>query len=242
MGIRGSRGSRRYTPGPNGIMSLESCFSRIRRRQRQAYSSPPHFSHTPSDSGYGSGPTTPKTPEPPQGDSARSSERLCMLGDGNLPDSDGPFNSGDDDENVFDQEFALPIRVAPRTSPANRRPKPATLPIRSTRPQPSLLLPFLTGSGSKIPRRSSNIGLTRSATGSVRQLDRFIPPRSNSTDTAEKFRTSKAHHELTPTEKILRHGGANEDAFCYRRRVSMPMAADYRPQIPLDNAGIRNRG
>ncbi|KAK0704909.1 WD40-repeat-containing domain protein [Lasiosphaeris hirsuta] len=229
-------------------MTFQSPF-RAARRQRQALSSPECFPHSPVDSGYGSAPATPPTPTPTRlgPRSICPTRGLWMLGDGNRSDSDDPFRKSEDEQSP-DNTFA--ILSTPRTTPGTEATsaeitqgvkKHLTLPIRSARTRPSLPSSFRSESGTRLPRRSSNIGLTRSGTGSLRLPDRFIPSRSNSFDTAEKFKTGKAPHELTRSEKLLRHNGAAEDAFCFRRRVVTPMAANYRIQSLSETGTSRNR-
>ncbi|KAK3387285.1 hypothetical protein B0H63DRAFT_155348 [Podospora didyma] len=124
---------------------------------------------------------------------------------------------------------------------AKKRSRPSTLPIQPTRSRPTLPASFLTDSGAKLPRRDSNIGLVRSGNAFLHIPDRFIPWRSHLMGAAEKYRTGKAPHELTTTEKLLRHNGATEDAFCYRRRTVTPMAADFRTRARSDTVESQRR-
>ncbi len=242
------------------------------RRARETFSSPSQFLSSPSDSGYGSSASSPSSPrkdKPDQVEGSGARLGLWMLGDGNQSDSDDPFyNSGGESASDFKQprptnispslvDFQAepprprasslkrhePTTTSPSRGPSQKRPKPSTLPIRSARTRPSIKS-FASDTGTKLSRRgsSSNVGLARSKTGSLRLLDRFIPARSNSADTLEKFKTGKAPHELTQSEKLLRHRDGVEDAFCYRRRAITPMAADYRSQSLSDNTMNRTRG
>jgi len=212
-----------------------------RQRRQQAYSSPSWFAQSPTDSGYGSAPTTPIKPEPADKRLARPCADLWMLGDGNQSDTDDPFVT--DNENPFGSPATVTLANSAKSgfTPQKHR-KPATLPLRSSHSRPALPSSFFSESRPNLPRRGSNTGPGRGGTGSLRLLDRFIPTRTHSTTTSEKFRTGKAPHTLTSTEKLLRHNAATEDAFCYRRRNVTPMAANFRSQSRSETAGSRNRG
>ncbi|KAK1754358.1 hypothetical protein QBC47DRAFT_402774 [Echria macrotheca] len=193
-------------------MEFDTPFPRLRRRRRQVYSSPSCLSSSPTkspaDSGYGSGPASSSSPDGSADDA-----------DHGFEGSPGMFLDGNDSdiENVDDPFFGgggLPTQ--PRNQP--QRQKPATLPIRSTPSRPGLPSSFFSETDIKLPRASSDTGL--------RDLDRFIPARSN-TDATQKFRTGKSPSELTPSEKLLRHSGDSEDAFCYRRRAISPAVTSY---------------
>ncbi|KAK3684313.1 WD40 repeat-like protein [Podospora appendiculata] len=219
-------------------------FARRSRRQRQAFSSPPCFSDSPTDSGYGSASTTPLSPRRNEKPTTRPLKDLWMLGDGNQSDLEDPFADSDDDEKPLDRlDIDTILKTAtPSAKPSsNKRQKPVTLP-RSARPRPVLPTSFTSDSGARLPRRGSNLGLVRHGvgTGSLRLPDRFIPMRTQ-TDSSERFRTGKAPHELTTPEKLLRHNGATEDAFCYRRRIVTPMASEFRAQSRSDTVTSRNR-
>jgi len=179
-----------------------------------------------------------------------------MLGDGNQSDLDDPFEDCFEDEDPvkspfrckegpYDHIVASTLCDSPET-PTRQRPKPATLPVRVARPRPGprpgIPSAFLSDADIRLPRRSSNIGLARYTARTQRHPDRFIPSRSDSTNTVEKYRAGKTAHELKPSEKLLRHDGASEDAFCYRRRNITPMAADFRPQSISESVPSQNRG
>ncbi|KAM7194131.1 WD40-repeat-containing domain protein [Rhypophila sp. PSN 637] len=226
------------------------------RRQRQVFSSPACLDispASPTDSGYGSAEPSPAssdsfTPEASEGHLHRLPNELWMLGDGNgsedLEEESMPSSETDETTRAeyLDEPPSPTIGVAARRmgSIAKRR-KPYTLPARSAaHSRPRLPDSFVSESGSKLPRRRSNIALVRSA--SLRAYDRFIPLRNQSTDTTERYRTGKEWTELTPKERLLRHNGATEDAFCYRRRIVTPMAADYCVLSRSDNAASRRVG
>ncbi|KAK0634749.1 WD40-repeat-containing domain protein [Bombardia bombarda] len=214
-------------------------FSRRPRCQRQAFSSPCCLPSSPSDSGYGSAPTTPQTPEPHQQHTIRPLTNLWMLGDGNQSDMDDFLSDTGDGQDGLEDVFMTTYSATEKT-PQTQWQKPSTLPIRSSRSRPALPSSFL-DTDSKLPRRGSNIGLVRAGSSSVRLPDRFIPSRTHSTEASEKFRTGKAPHELTNSEKLLRHNVAGEDPFCYRRRVVTPMSSDFRLQSLSNTAATRMR-
>ncbi|KAK3314889.1 WD40 repeat-like protein [Apodospora peruviana] len=210
------------------------------RRMRQAKSSPPCFSDSPTDSGYGSAPASPETPTPSEKQAKRPAIDLWVFGDGNGSDIDDDPADSNDGSPSKRLRLDTPTPIA-RERPSLKKRQTATLPARSTRPRPSLTTAFTSESGTTLPRRRSNIGLVRAGTRSLRLRDRFIPTRTHSTDTTEKYRTGKAANELTLSEKILRHNGATEDPFCYRRRVVTPMASDFRAQFRSETASSQNR-
>lgn len=126
--------------------------------------------------------------------------------------------------------------------PEKQQTKSITLPIRPARPRPEIPASFRSDTDIQLPRRRSKIALARYTARSQKHPDRFIPCRSDSYNVADKYRIGKAAHELTPTEKLLRHSGASEDAFCYHRRNITPMAADFRPQSLSESISSRIRG
>lgn len=163
-----------------------------------------------------------------------------MLGDGNDSDLDEDSAAGNDE--AVDASPTVAVAARRRASNANKQ-KPFTLPIRSTRSaRPPLPTSFFSDSGPRITRRRSNIGLARSRTSSLRLPDRFIPLRTQSANTTERYRTGKEWNELTPTERILRHSGAAEDAFVYRRGVVTPLAHNFRLQSRSDTVASTHRG
>lgn len=158
--------------------------------------------------------------------------------DGNISDLDDPFIDNGSAPVTVELDEAL------REEKSKRRPKHLTLPIRSARSRPGLPTSFFSDSDIKPVRRNSNsnaIGVARSATVGAHIQDRFIPSRSNSSIVVQKFRTGKAPHELTTSEKLLRHNGDAEDAFCYRRRRITPLAAELRVHSQSESVpgGIR---
>ncbi|KAK0708947.1 WD40 repeat-like protein [Lasiosphaeria miniovina] len=221
------------TYGAEGAASPEWELSRQLRRQRQAFSSPACLS--PADSGYGSAFSSPKTPQGLDNPDRQTLGGLWMLGDGNLSDLDDPFTNSEDEKPAAARpELVTQAAEIGLAQGTGERPKHSTLPTRSFRSRPALPASFHSDSGAAgLPRQGSDRGLVR-GTGSLRLPDRFIPTRTHSANTAEKFRTGKAPHELTPSEKLLRHNGATEDAFCYRRRAVTPMACDFRSRSHSD--------
>lgn len=212
-------------------------------RRRQVKSSPSSFPvRSPVDSGYGSAPASPQSPCLPLKEVEWSDEEgslgLWKLLDGNLSDLDDPFA---DDGNP---PVPVELEGARREEQRERQLKPFTLPKRSARSRPCLPASFFSDSDTKLVRRNSNsnaVGVTRSAALSAHIQDRFIPYRSDSAIVVQKFRTGKAPHELTTSEKLLRHNGDAEDAFCYRRRRITPLAAELRVHSQSESipGGIR---
>ncbi|KAK4186054.1 WD40 repeat-like protein [Podospora australis] len=225
---------------------------RSRRKHEQACSSPSgHPSGTP-DSGYGTSlstptstgtalssvrnhstahahrlrsPITPTKTRPVPKKEGHPFASLWKTCDGNLSDSDDQ-GLRDSEDDPFDQT-ASPSPVQGRRLPERFHRKTITLPIGSSRPRPALPASFSFNSGAGLQRSGPTSGSSRSSW--TRQLDRFIPARPKLAETtSERFRTSKPTHELTQSEKLLRHNGGTEDAFCFRRRVVTPMAQDYR--------------
>lgn len=234
MGESDPSGSRGYVPGPNSNMTFTSPFKNSRRQQ--SYSSP-----TPSqtDSGYasGSGTTTPflRQSRTQRGffDGSSSIDCLWMYGDGYRSEDD-PFVDRDETEPVKE-----PVRTAHAgsDSPRKRRLKNLTLLTCKTSSRPAIPALFRADSEPQPARGASDLNATRERSKSFRALDRFIPNRSNSEDTMQKFRTGKAPHELTPTEKILRHSGARGDPFRTGQRVVTPMASSSRSQTASEPSG-----
>ncbi|KAH7626871.1 putative AMA1 protein [Sordaria sp. MPI-SDFR-AT-0083] len=244
-----NRGSRAFVPGPTSTMTFHTPFPLLQEAQRQYHicGSPQESPHSSSDSGYGSAPPTPITPHKKR--TLIEADYLWRLGDGNLSDQENLSES--DDKNTSDQEYkleaysdkgrhagvlgtgAVDIECPDDESPRKRH-KPAPLPRSSIRPRPALTSFFASDLGSKIPRRSSKIQ-------SRGVPDRFIPSRTLSSNTVERFRTSKSPHELTTPEKLLRHNSATEDAFSSHRRVVATSPFDLNTRSRSDRAASRNR-
>lgn len=244
-----NRGSRAFVPGPTSTMTFHTPFPLLQEAQRQYHirDSPQESPHSSSDSGYGSAPPTPITPHKKR--TLVEADYLWRLGDRNLSDQE---NFESDDKNTSDQEYKIeayndeerrhsplategPDLECPDDESPRKRHKPATLPRSSPRPRLPLLSFFASDSGSKIPRRNFKIQ-------SRGIPDRFIPSRTLSSNTVEKFRTSKSPHELTTSEKLLRHNSATEDAFSNHRRVVATNTFDFRPPSRSGRAASRNRG
>lgn len=234
-------------------LSSPTCLSIIPLVSEDSVPVPPCTSTSPADSGYGSAepspvslnePTTPPTSE---NHSRRSPNELWMLGDGNGSedvDEGSPTEVESEERPTARYLHRSPsptIAVAARRNGGvTKRRKPHTLPFRSGPSRPRLPDSFVSDSGTTLPRRRSDIGLSRPRTSSViRAYDRFIPFRTQSTDTVERYKTGKDWKELTPKERILRHNDATDDAFVYRPRVETPMASDYRPQSSSDGVPSR---
>lgn len=220
------------------------------RRKRHANTSPGDFPISPSDSGYASGyVSTPEniktstatsytspgspTPEARQWQPTLTTDDrppidLHFNYDGNLSESDEPFVQS---SKVVLEEIGSLHPVARRRASGKITPKKsATLPKYSrTRQRPTLPTSF--SSDLHIRKRHNGLNTGLPYPTSIRQPDRFIPARAEEMEsTAVIFRTGRPAHEMTTAEKLLRHHGATEDAFCYRRRVMTPLASNYRPQ------------
>jgi hypothetical protein len=196
------------------------------RRQLQTPSPPPSASASPSDSGYGSASASPSAPGELTKENGPPLVDLWMHGDGN---SDDPFVDSD-----LESTLRETTRVPYQTSRRSER-KLATLPKRSPYSRPTLPASFYPGSGARLQQRGPG-------TGPLRHPDRFIPARPQGAEPSERFRTSKAPYELTVAEKLLRHNGATEDAFCYRRRTVTPLASEFRAQSNSESTANRIRG
>ncbi|KAK4118696.1 WD40 repeat-like protein [Parathielavia appendiculata] len=202
------------------------------RRERHAFSEPDPLS--PLDSGYGSASPPPSTSKRSVNENRPPSAELRILYDGNQSDSDDPFVDSDQ-ENLF----ANVADISPGSpSAAYQTPQgflrgSATLPRQSPRSRPGLPGAFFPSYRSRSQQRAPN-------TASVRRLDRFIPARPLGTEASERFKTGKAPHELTSTERLLRHSGATEDAFVYRRRVVTPFGFRPRSISRGETAASRN--
>ncbi|KAK4236449.1 WD40-repeat-containing domain protein [Achaetomium macrosporum] len=198
----------------------------------------PHESHepnstpspvsSPTDSGYGSAATTPSPPRKAAKEH-RGPLEPWPHGDGNQSDSDDPFIDSDDESTFKVKVTTSAASPATRQVLEKQEKKPFTLPKRSR-----LSLAAYSPSTAKLRQRASS-------STSLRHLDRFIPARPQGTAPSERFRTSKAPHELTAAEKILRHSGATEDAFVYRRRIVTPLAPEFRSISRAEIAASRNR-
>ncbi|KAK3902087.1 WD40 repeat-like protein [Staphylotrichum tortipilum] len=204
------------------------------RRRRHAYSSPDPPS--PLDSGYGSAssPFSPlkrtgkRSALPPLADLRNS----C---DGNQSDSDDPFVESDHENTLANVATALHTPPPSQShDPSGLLRRSATLPRRTPRARPVLPPSFHPLPHARLQQRTPNHI-------AVRHLDRFIPARTPGPQLVERFKTHKAPHELTTGERVLRHGGASEDAFVYRRRVVTPLGVETRAQLfRAESAASRN--
>ncbi|KAK5658622.1 hypothetical protein OQA88_2015 [Cercophora sp. LCS_1] len=231
MSNGGPKGSRGYVPGPQSNMTFSSPFSSAFRRQ-QSYSSP----CSQADSGYSSSPATPLPQKymPPTRiyDGDYSTDSLWMFGDGYRSEDD-PFVDRDPRRVGVD----LADEAQAKTQSQKKKLQGNfTLPARSPRSAHSRpAIPFRSDSEPQPPRAAAyDVNTTRSRSSSLRGLDRFIPNRQDSSDTVQTYKTGKAPHELTKTEKILRHGDGTEDAFRLRRRN---VSHDLRGQSLSDSLG-----
>ncbi|KAL2016020.1 hypothetical protein VTK56DRAFT_4350 [Thermocarpiscus australiensis] len=211
------------------------------RRERHTFSSPSSLSASPSDSGYGSALSSATSPDRPAKEDGRSVVDLWMHCDGNQSDSDDPFRDSDQTTTLRHGASTLFTTSATFQASFGSLKKSSTLPTRSPRSRRALLTPLHAGSGSRLGRWGSPTAASRPAPGSLRHPDRFIPARPQAGELFERFKTSKAPHELTASEKLLRHSGFSEDPFSYRRRTVTPMANQHRSQARSEAAASRNR-
>jgi hypothetical protein len=203
--------------------------------RRERHESSALDAHSPLDSGYGSASPPPSAPK----DSAKENRPLLVdfqnHYDGNQSDSDDPA-AGSDQENLV-----ADVAAASLNSPSTSRPRhhlcrrSATLPLRTPRPRPSFPSPFR-------PFPNARLQQGRSNTTPLRHLDRFIPARHWGTTPSERFRVGKAPQELTTAERLVRHNGATEDAFVYRRRIVTPLGPESRSRSRAETAASRNEG
>lgn len=196
-------------------------------RQSDENSSPP----SPTDSGYGS--ATPSL-SPPRGPLNENGLPLADY-DGSQSDSDDPFVASDTKNTLRADGPALFTTPTTHQTPLGFQRELAALPKRSSYSRPVLPPSFYPGLSTKPQQRTPS-------TSSLRYHDRFLPVRPQEGDLSEKFRTNKAPHELTPTERLLRHSGASEDAFCYHRRIVTPLGSEFRQQSRSESAASRSRG
>ncbi|KAK3304187.1 WD40 repeat-like protein [Chaetomium strumarium] len=200
---------------------------------------PSHGSHelrstpspvSPTDSGYGSAATTPSTPRKSGKEhQGRLIDHWTDI-DGDQSDSDDPFIDSDDEQTFSGKVASSAASATAREVREDQETKLFTLPNRCR-----LIFPAYPPSTAKLGQRASS-------STSLRHLDRFIPARPQGTASSERFRTSKSPQQLTAAEKILRHSGATEDAFVYRRRILTPLAPEFRSLSRAEIAASRNRG
>jgi len=154
--------------------------------------------------------------------------------DGNNSDSDDPFVDSDHEHSLSSVTAAL----LDSPSPSQARPGPlrraATIPRRTPRTRPALPASYSLPV-TRLQQRGSHAV-------SLRHLDRFIPARHQGTELSERFKANKSPQELTALERILRHSGATEDPFVYRRRVVTPLGSETRSWTRAETAASQNDG
>lgn len=204
------------------------------RRRRHAFSSPDPPS--PLDSGYDSA-SSPFSPlKRPVKHNTSPLADLRNSCDGNQSDSDDPFTDSDYENTLANAATALHTPPPSQSQGPSALKRSATLPRRTPRARPVLPPSFRSLPHARLQQRTPN-------SASVRHLDRFIPARVPGPELVERFKTHKAPHQLTAAERVLRHGGATEDAFVYRRRVVTPLGAETRAQLfRAESAASRNEG
>jgi len=196
-----------------------------------------HDPPSPADSGYASAISSPETPEKRAGSHVGSSdEDIWMHGDGNRSDSEDPFcddvTSGT--KRIGSQSFTLFTIPPLRRTSCKTQSRTVSLPKRLDRTK-VMLSPFNPGSAIRLRQRLSTPGFFGCP-------DRFIPARPLGTTLHDKFKTAKHPHELTPTEKLLRHRSATDDAFRYRPRTLPPLGPEFGSPSGGERQVSRNRG
>lgn len=206
-------------------------FRQQSRRERHELSSPDPPS--PLDSGYASASPPSTTPKESVKENAWPLVDTQGHYDGSNSDSDDPFVDSDHENSLTNVAVALRNSPIPsRTRPALLR-RAATVPRRTPRTRPALLPSY--------PLPVTRLQQRGSQAVSLRHLDRFIPPRHQGTELSERFKANKAPQELTAVERILRHSGATEDPFIYRRRIVTPLP-ETRSRTRAETAASRNEG
>ncbi|GAB1313408.1 hypothetical protein MFIFM68171_03618 [Madurella fahalii] len=214
-------------------MILDVHVGKSSHHQRHASGSSPSYPISPTDSGYGSSPTTPLTLRQLAKDDGRPLADEWARFVGNESDSDDPFGEADL-ANTPGNGVTHHGSPWPQTRPATQTP-------RTTRYRPTFAASLYPRSGSRIQQRGANKSIGRPGVGFLRRPDRFIPARPRQVaELSERFKTGKAPHELTGSERLLRHSGATEDPF-YRRRNVEPMTHQFRSQSRSGTTGSRNR-
>ena len=204
------------------------------RRERRQLSSPDPAS--PLDSGYASTSPLLSTLKRSTKENEWPLAELRSPFDGNQSNSDDSFIDSDHEDSLTNATAVLRVSSPPaQPSPSQLRGRAVTLPRGM--PRSRLALPALLYSplDARLHQRRHN-------TVSVRHLDRFIPARPKGTELPDRFRTNKIPQELLAVERILRHGGATEDAFVYRQRIVTPLGPETRSRIRAETAASRNEG
>ncbi|KAK4178710.1 putative meiotic fizzy-related protein [Triangularia setosa] len=229
--------NRGYGIGRCNNMNRQVPYNHRSRRKRSA-----SYPSNARDSGYGSlescGPSheVPKESVVPQSppevlqlppklkNKGRPFADLCMNCDGSSSeDEDQLKDDGDQTPNPGNSPEVI------ARPPAGFHRNTVALPINYPRQRPALSTSLSFDTSPALPRRTTNSSPGANSSWS-RLPDRFIParPRERETQT-ERYRTRKPANQLTRAEKLLRHKGAAEDAFCYHRRVpSAPTFGDLR--------------
>jgi hypothetical protein len=203
------------------------------RRERHGFNSPDPLS--PVDSGYGSASPPLSASKHSANENRPPSADVRTHYDGNNSDSDDPFVDSDCENSFMNVADIFPVSPSAFQTPHGLRKRSASFPQSSPRSRPALPTAFFPSSRTRLQQRTPK-------TASLRRLDRFIPARPQGTDPSERFRTAKATHELTTAERLLRHSGATEDAFVYRRRVVTPLGLESRSRSRGETAASRNTG
>jgi len=208
-------------------------FRPLSRPERHEVSAPGPSS--PQDSGYGSA-----SPWPSSSENITKETGPLLVGiqkqyDGNQSDSDDALAGSDLENSLADVAAALlSSPPVPQSRPRIHR-RSASLPQQKSRSRPVLPPPFRSAPDARFRQGRFN-------TTPIRHLDRFIPARHWVADTRERLKLNKPPHELTTCERLIRHSGATEDAFVYRRRVKTPLGAESRLRARAEMAASRNEG
>lgn len=203
--------------------------------RRERYKSSILDPHSSLDSGYGSASPPPTAPNDPVKENSPLLKDFRNHYDGNHSDSDDS-SADSDQENLVADVAATSLNSPSAPQPKHHlRRRSATLPRRTPRSHPAFPVPFRPFSNARLQQGRSN-------TTPLRHLDRFIPARHWGTNPSERFRVGKAPHELTTSERLIRHNGATEDPFVYRRRIVTPVGPESSSRSRTETAASRNEG
>ncbi len=220
------------TADPNTMLPSVPFRPQARRERRQLSSPDPP---SPLDSGYVSASPLLSTLKRSTKENEWPLAEIRSPFDGNQSNSDDPFADSDREDSLTNATAALRVSSPSQPSPSLLRGRAATLPRRTPRSRLALPASFYSPLDARLHQRRHN-------TVSVRHLDRFIPARPKGTELSDRFKTNKAPQELSTVERILRHGGATEDAFVYRQRIVTPLGSETRSRIRAETAASRNEG
>lgn len=202
-------------------------------RDRVAHSSPDPPS--PLDSGYGSASPGQLATKQDDKENELPLTDFQTHYDGNQSDSDDTYFNSDQENILTDVESTFADSISGFRTARSFHKRPATLAQRTPRSLPALPASYYSPNATARQRGFK--------TASLRHLDRYIPARQPGRDAVESFRTSKPAYEMTANERFVRHSGATEDPFVYRRRILTPVGAETRSRSRVGAAAAsRNEG